>query len=193
MSKKKKKNTFKRPPTDVMTHGVLWLVLSVAFFILNYYGQSVLGYTLTDPQIFQFIIAPIIWAIGLGLHAYTHQLLNRSFIPFNVTRSLRHKVRDIHIGLFIAFFMMLFSMGLTASIVGTGDLDVISTLILLIPWLVVVGLHSWIVRFIDQRTSKGQRNADAEGDIDISRLVDGHDESKQTASDEVKKADYQTT
>lgn len=187
---KKKKNVFKRPPTDVMTHGIFWVILSVAFFMFNYYAQSLLGYTLSDPQIFQFIIAPIIWGIGLTLHAFTHQLLNQSFVPFNVTRSLRHRIRDIHIGLFLAFFMMLFSVGLTASMVGTGELDVISTLVLMLPWFAVLGLHSWIVRFIDRRNI--QQDTDADNDIDVSRLVDGQDTYHEDVSQESKKAGYQT-
>lgn len=194
MSKKKKKNQFKRPPTDVMTHGVLWLILSVAFFILNYYGQTVLGYTLADPQIYQFILAPTIWAMGLGLHAIAHQRLNQTFVPLNAVRSLRHKLRDIHIGVFVAFFMMLFSMGLAASSVGTGDLNVITTLGLLLPWAGIVGVHSWIVRYIDQRDSSSQQSVDADDNIDISRLADDEsgdiDESAYT--DSLKKAGYQT-
>ena len=98
--------------------------------MLNLFVQSALGYTLAAPQIYQFLIAPIIWGLGLGLHGFVGSRLNSSFIPPNVSRSMmRHKFRDIHIGVFIAFFMMLFSMGLAGSIGGTGALNIIKCLL----------------------------------------------------------------
>ncbi|GAB5493224.1 MAG: hypothetical protein Phog2KO_34390 [Phototrophicaceae bacterium] len=181
MAKKKQKRTFKRPLTDVMTHGVIWLLLSIAFFILNFYAQSALNYTLADPQIYQFILAPIIWGLGLGLHTFVANRLNNSSSPMTVSRSLRHKFRDIHIGVFVAFFMMLFSLGLTGEIVGTGALDVLSTLTLLLPWASIVAVHSWIVRIIDQRKMSSDIIHE-DDNIDISRLIDKTDSDEHDAS-----------
>lgn len=172
MSLKKKKNIFKRPPTDVMTHATLWVILSTAFFILNFYAQTVSGYTIFDPQIYQFLIAPLIWGAGVGLHALASQILNRPQRFAGVSRSLRHSFRDIHIGVFIAFFMMLYSMGTTASITGTGELSVITTLFVLLAWFPFLASHSWLVYRADKHQSKKFLSEQENQSPDISRLVD---------------------
>jgi hypothetical protein len=177
----KNKLKFKRPATDVMTHAAIALTVSILFFVLNYYFQTIAGYTLADPQIYQFLLAPLFWAVGLGIHAWAGIALNRLAPANEVQRSLRHKLRDIHIGVFAAFFTMLVSLGLAAEVAGTGELNLGTVLIYLGLWAVFVGGQAWIVRLSDERDSllkiiHKESRISEERYVDVSRLIEMHED-----------------